>query len=88
MSSKELTAKQLEELTDKITHRYDDPELGEALILLMDEVERVALSHPLQIENITVPVKDRAFYRTFSGLRHSYTNVDEVVKDLRAEHAS
>ena len=82
MSRRELTSRQLEELTDKITNTHEDAEIGIALILLMDEVESVALSVPLDIENITVPAKDRAFYRTFSSRRHSYTNVEDLIKEL------
>lgn len=52
-----LNLAQLEYLTDKIVMAHGDPEVAEALILLMDEIERLALSEPLDVEPVTVLVK-------------------------------
>ena len=63
-----LTWRQLEYLTDQIVLGHDDPTIAEALIVLIDEIERVALAHPIDLENITVPVKAHAFYRTQNSI--------------------
>lgn len=78
MDTERLTAEQLERLTDKLTRPYDDPEQGEALILLMDEIERVLLSNPLFVESITVTVKNHAFYRSQNLTRNREKLIDQL----------
>lgn len=57
-----LTLRQLEGVTDKITHN-GERESCESLIVLMDEIERTFFSDPGNIENVTVPVKNQAYHR-------------------------
>ena len=81
MGRPELTANQIEELTDRICLAYDDSQPGEALILLMDEIEYLSLTSPRDIESITVIVKDRAYART----QNTEKGQESLLKRLRGE---
>ena len=83
--SDQLTAAQLEQLTDKIACPYDDPEQAEALILLMDEITRLSLYEPLGIETITSIVKSHALYRIQSMSADWGKLESSLVQQLRAD---
>src|SRR6185369_12407989 len=77
-----LTSEQLEALTDAICGiGPGDQSSGEALIVLMDEIEKVVLGQPLDVENITVPVKAHAFYRS----RDSESEQRLIINEIRGK---
>lgn len=74
-----LTLTQIEYLTDQIVMAYHDPSIAEALLVLMDEIERLALSEPLDVEPVTVRVKHHAYYR----LNDTENNQQALITALR-----
>jgi hypothetical protein len=79
-----LSSQDLEYLTDRIVlSGHHDDSINEALIILMDEVQRVAFTNPVDLENVTGVVSRHAYYR----LHHSEDRLQALISEVRGKLA-
>ena len=78
-----LSSQDLEYLTDQIVlSGHHDDSINEALIILMDEVQRLAFTDAADLENVTGIVSRHAYYRMSQNEDRLKALISEVRRKL------